>query len=89
MISLINLDSLLMRICEPNLLKEAPDSTLARPHFQITFQHLIATLTKGLKVATRITYPSKSGLAPVIMSSNVTPKMNLYETKQNGKNVVR
>ena len=78
-----------MRICDPNLFKEAPDSTLAKPHFQITFQDLIKSLTKGLKVAFRITYPSETGLAPLIVTGSTAPKVKLYETKQNGKNVVR
>ncbi|KAL5970501.1 Eukaryotic translation initiation factor 2D [Taenia solium] len=86
---LINVDGLLVRICEPNLLKESPESTLAKPHFQITFQDLITSLIKGLKAAYRITYPPESGLVPVITTNNKSPKLNLYEVRQNGKDVTR
>ncbi|VDK39338.1 unnamed protein product [Taenia asiatica] len=86
---LINVDDLLVRICEPNLLRESPESTLAEPHFQITFQDLITSLTKGLKAAYRITYPPESGLVPVITTNNKSPKLNLYEVRQSGKDVTR
>ncbi|KAL5107571.1 Eukaryotic translation initiation factor 2D [Taenia crassiceps] len=86
---LINVDDLLVRICDPNLLKESSKSTLAEPHFQITFQDLITSLTKGLKVAYRIIYPPESGLVPVITTDNKSPKLNLYEVRQNGKDVTR
>ncbi|EUB61565.1 Ligatin [Echinococcus granulosus] len=86
---LINVNDLLVWICDPNLLKESPESTLAEPRFQITFQDLITSITKGLKAAYRITYPPESGLVPVITTDNKSLKLNLYETRQSAKDVTR
>ncbi|KAM7543133.1 hypothetical protein Aperf_G00000006705 [Anoplocephala perfoliata] len=87
--NLINVDKMLTLVCDANLFKEAPESTLANPRFQITFEDLIKSLTKGLKVTHKITYPSESGLSPMYLSSNTLPKIKLYEAMQNGKHVTR
>ncbi|VDD82399.1 unnamed protein product [Mesocestoides corti] len=85
--SLLNLDALLTRVCDPNLLREAPTSTLGNPCFQITFQDLITSLTKGLNVAFRLIYPPQSGLKP--LTTQKPPKLKISEAKQNGKDVTR
>lgn len=77
-----------MYVCDANLFKETPESTLADPRFQITFDDLIKSLTKGLKVVHKITYPSDSGLSPVYISRNTLPKIKLNEAMQNGNHVV-
>ncbi|VDM02101.1 unnamed protein product [Schistocephalus solidus] len=87
--STIKLDKLLMNVCDPNLLTEAPTSTLAQPSFQITYQNLITSLTRGLKVVYRLTFPSESGLQSRLTTGNKRPKLSLLETKVNGKDVTR
>ncbi|VDK86145.1 unnamed protein product [Dibothriocephalus latus] len=87
--SIIRADNLLLKVCEPNLLTEAPNSTLAQPLFQITYQDLITSLTRGLKVVYRLTFPPESGLQPFLTAGSKPPKLVLLETKVNGKDVTR
>lgn len=88
LISLINVDNMLMHVSDANLFKEASGSTLADPKYQITFPDLIRSLTKGLKVVCKVTYPPESGLSPLYISSGTLPKIKMYEAMQNGKHVV-
>ncbi|BHF68792.1 Eukaryotic translation initiation factor 2D [Sparganum proliferum] len=87
--SIIKVDGLLMKVCDPNLFTEAPNSTLGQPLLQITYQDLVTSLTRGLKVAYRLTFPSESGLQPHLTAGNNRPKLILRETKVNGKDVTR
>ncbi|VDN97015.1 unnamed protein product [Rodentolepis nana] len=87
--NLITVDKMLMRVSDAHLFREALGSTLSDPKFQITFSDLIKSLTKGLKVAYKATYPPESGLSPLCLTSNTLPKIKLYEATQNGKHVTR
>nr|CDS33538.1 eukaryotic translation initiation factor 2d [Hymenolepis microstoma] len=87
--NLINVDKMLMCVSDANLFKEALGSTLSDPKFQITFTDLIKSLTKGLKVAYKVTYPPESGLSPLCITGNTLPKIKVYEALQNGKHVTR
>ncbi|KAL7058768.1 hypothetical protein AAHC03_013329 [Spirometra sp. Aus1] len=87
--SIIKVDGLLTKVCDPNLFTEAPNSTLGQPLFQITYQDLVTSLTRGLKVAYRLTFPPESGLQPLLTAGNNRPKLILRETKVNGKDVTR
>lgn len=85
---MINVDALLLRVLDANLLTEAPEHTLMKPVLHISFANLTKSLSKGLKYSLRATYPPQSGLKPIIMPANQSPKVKLYETNQSGKHVV-
>ncbi|KAM3183784.1 hypothetical protein ACTXT7_009698 [Hymenolepis weldensis] len=87
--NLINVDNMLMHVSDANLFKETSGSTLADPKYQITFSDLIRSLTRGLKVAYKVTYPPESALSPLYISSGKLPKIKMYEAMQNGKHVTR
>ncbi|CAH8875717.1 unnamed protein product [Trichobilharzia szidati] len=85
--SMICLDQLLMKICDPKTFVESSASTIANPVFHISFRDFISQALKNLSPAYRISYPDMS--PPVIWNKKEPPYIHLYTVTKAGKKLTR
>ncbi|CAH8513284.1 unnamed protein product [Dicrocoelium dendriticum] len=87
--NLVRLDDLLVKLCDPKLYTEAPESTLAQPVYLSRLDHILSSIMQPMPVAYRITFPTE-GTTPVLWRKpGKLPSIELSTAKKNGKRLTR
>ncbi|TGZ70154.1 hypothetical protein CRM22_003349 [Opisthorchis felineus] len=86
--SLVQLDPLLMKFCNPNMYLEAAESTLANPVYLMRFQQLFSCTLQQLPLAYRISPPEGAGPS-LLWRKKQPPVIDLTVVMKNGKKLTR
>ncbi|GAA49502.1 translation initiation factor 2D [Clonorchis sinensis] len=86
--SLVQLDPLLMKFCNPNMYLEATESTLANPVYLMRFQQLFSCTLQQLPLAYRIS-PAEGAGPPSLWRKKHPPVIDLTVVMKNGKKLTR
>ncbi|KAA3672930.1 uncharacterized protein DEA37_0001003, partial [Paragonimus westermani] len=86
--SLVLLDSLLMKVCDPKFYIEAPESSLSKPVYLIPLQKLHALALQSLPVVYRIS-PAEGRGAPILWRKNEAPCIQISTVTKNGRKLTR
>ncbi|KAF8569944.1 hypothetical protein P879_01992 [Paragonimus westermani] len=86
--SLVLLDSLLMKVCDPKFYIEAPESSLSKPVYLIPLQKLHSLALQSLPVVYRIS-PAEGRGAPILWRKNEAPYIQISTVTKNGRKLTR